>query len=50
MTTKKFIIYVILILFLTITFDQATKYFAYIYLFKQNEIIIKEEEKLIGYV
>ena len=40
MTIQKFILYVIYILFLTIIIDQITKYFAFIYLFKQNQIII----------
>ena len=39
MTIQKFILYVIYILFLTIIIDQITKYFAFIYLFKQNQII-----------
>jgi len=39
MTIQKFILNVIYILFLTIIIDQITKYFAFIYLFKQNQII-----------
>ena len=40
MTIQKFILHVTYILFLTIIIDQITKYFAFIYLFKQNQIII----------
>ena len=40
MFLKKFIINVIIILSLTLFLDQLTKYFAFIFLFKENQIII----------
>ena len=40
MNLKKFIISVILILFITITSDQITKYIAFITLFKDKQILI----------
>ena len=40
MNLKKFIISVILILFITITLDQLTKYIAFISLFKDKQILI----------
>ena len=40
MNLKKFIISVILILFITITLDQLTKYIAFITLFKDKQILI----------
>ena len=40
MNLKKFIISVILILFVTITLDQLTKYIAFINLFKDKQVLI----------
>tara|TARA_B100001057_G_C22666073_1_gene877891 strand:- start:319 stop:804 length:486 start_codon:yes stop_codon:yes gene_type:complete len=40
MNLKKFIISVILILSLTIFLDQLTKYIAFIFLFKENQVLI----------
>ena len=40
MSIKKFIISVILILFLTISTDQLTKYIAFIFLFKDQQVLI----------
>ena len=40
MDLKKFIIYVSLILFITITLDQLTKYIAFIVLFKDQQVLI----------
>jgi len=40
MSIKKFIINVILILSLTIFIDQLTKYVAFIFLFKEQKVLI----------
>ena len=40
MGLKKFIIYVSLILFITITLDQLTKYIAFIVLFKDQQVLV----------
>ena len=40
MDLKKFIIYVSLILFITITLDQLTKYIAFIVLFKDQQVLV----------
>ena len=40
MNLKKFLINVVLILFLTIFLDQLTKYIAFIFLFKEKQILI----------
>ena len=39
MPVKKFLLKVFLILVLTISFDQVTKYYAFTYLFVENQII-----------